>query len=417
MAGAKTLDNLFKVDPPAAAKKVREMMYNIFFVEDHALHFYFLGGPDFVVGPTAPKGERNILGVLGKVGLEIGKEVIGLRKQMRDLMVSVMGKAIHPVFGLPGGISKPIKKDEQQKFIDAANHAVEFGEFTLKIFNDIVLKNEQYVETILSDAYTHKTYYMGLVDENNQLNFYDGKLRIVNPDGEEFAKFTGSEYVEHLSEHVEPWSYIKFLFLKNVGWNGFEDGKDSGVYAVAPLARLNVSDGMPTPKAHAAYEQYFETLGGKPVHQTLATHWARVIEMVYAAERFLELATDEETFSPDVRTIPTETPEKGVGVIEAPRGTLFHHYETDENGIITAANLLVATQNNAARIAMSVDKSARALIKDGKIDDGILNLVEMAFRAYDPCHGCATHSLPGQMPLAVRIYDSAHKLLRELKQN
>ena len=417
MAGAKTLDNLFKVDPPAAAKKVREMMYNIFFVEDHALHFYFLGGPDFVVGPTAPKGERNILGVLGKVGLEIGKEVIGLRKQMRDLMVSVMGKAIHPVFGLPGGISKPIKKDEQQKFIDAANHAVEFGEFTLKIFNDIVLKNEQYVETILSDAYTHKTYYMGLVDENNQLNFYDGKLRIVNPDGEEFAKFTGSEYVEHLSEHVEPWSYIKFLFLKNVGWNGFEDGKDSGVYAVAPLARLNVSDGMPTPKAHAAYEQYFETLGGKPVHQTLATHWARVIEMVYAAERFLELATDEETFSPDVRTIPTETPEKGVGVIEAPRGTLFHHYETDENGIITAANLLVATQNNAARIAMSVDKSARALIKDGKIDDGILNLVEMAFRAYDPCHGCATHSLPGQMPLAVRIYDSAHKLLRELKQD
>lgn len=417
MAGAKTLDNLFKVDPPAAAKKVREMMYNIFFVEDHALHFYFLGGPDFVVGPTAPKGERNILGVLGKVGLEIGKEVIGLRKQMRDLMVSVMGKAIHPVFGLPGGISKPIKKDEQQKFIDAANHAVEFGEFTLKIFNDIVLKNEQYVETILSDAYTHKTYYMGLVDENNQLNFYDGKLRIVNPDGEEFAKFTGSEYVEHLSEHVEPWSYIKFLFLKNVGWNGFEDGKDSGVYAVAPLARLNVSDGMPTPKAHAAYEQYFETLGGKPVHQTLATHWARVIEMVYAAERFLELATDEETFSPDVRTIPTETPEKGVGVIEAPRGTLFHHYETDENGIITAANLLVATQNNAARIAMSVDKSARALIKDGKIDDGILNLVEMAFRAYDPCHGCATHALPGQMPLAVRIYDSAHKLLRELKQD
>jgi len=417
LAGAKTLDSLFKVNPPAAAKKVREMMYSIFYVEDHALHFYFLGGPDFVVGPTAPKGERNILGVLGKVGLEIGKEVIGLRKQMRDLMVSVMGKAIHPVFGLPGGISKPIKKEDQQKFIDAANHAVEFSEFTLKIFNDVVLQNEQYVETILSDAYTHKTYYMGLVDENNQLNFYDGKVRVVSPDGEEFAKFSANDYVNHLSEHVEPWSYIKFLFLKNVGWNGFEDGKDSGVYAVAPLARLNVSNGMPTPKAHAAYEQYFETLGGKPVHQTLATHWARVIEMVYAAERFQELANDPETFSPDVRTIPTETPEKGVGVIEAPRGTLFHHYETDGSGIITAANLLVATQNNAARIAMSVDKSARALIKEGKVDDGVLNLVEMAFRAYDPCHGCATHALPGQMPLAVRIYDSTHQLIRELKQN
>lgn len=393
------------------------MLYSIFFVEDHALHFYFLGGPDFVVGPTAPKADRNILGVLGKVGLETGKKVIGLRKEMRDLMTLAMGKAIHPVFGLPGGISKPINKEDKEKFTEGAKHAVEFAEFSLQIFDDVVLKNKMYVDTILSDTYTHKTYYMGLVDNNNKVNFYDGQVRIVSPDGKEFVKFQGHEYVMHLAEHVEPWSYIKFPFLKEVGWKGFVDGPESGIYAVAPLARLNAADGMATPKAQEAYEKYFDTLGGKPIHFTLATHWARLIELLYAAERFQELANDPETFSPVVHTIPTQKPDEGIGVIEAPRGTLFHHYQTNERGIIQKANLLVATQNNAARIAMSVDKAAKGLISKGKVDDGILNMVEMAFRAYDPCHGCATHALPGQTPLIISIYDLEHNILQQIRRD
>ncbi len=417
MASTKALDDLYQVDPPSSAKKIRELFYNVFYVEDHALHFFFLGGPDFVVGPTAPKAQRNILGVLGKVGLEIGKEVIGLRKQMRELMALAGGKAIHPVLGLPGGVSKVITKEEQEKFIAAGEHAVKFAEFSLKIFSDVVLKNKQYVDWILSDTYTHKTYYMGLVDSNNKVNFYDGLLRVVDPNGREFVKFEPRDYLAHVAEHVEPWSYIKFCYLKDVGWNGFEEGSDSGVYAVAPLARLNAADGMATPKAQEAYDEFYKTLGGKPVHHTLANHWARLIEMLYAAERTLELAKDPEIIDPNPRILPIEKPKEGIGVVEAPRGTLFHHYQTDDRGVITKANLIVATQNNAARMAMSVDKAARGLIKDGKADDGILNLIEMAFRAYDPCHGCATHALPGQMPILVRIYGKDGKVLQEIRRD
>jgi F420-non-reducing hydrogenase large subunit len=240
---------------------------------------------------------------------------------------------------------------------------------------------------------------------------------VVSPDGKEIAKFAGQEYLDHVAEHVEPWSYVKFCYLKQVGWNGFTDGADSGVYSVAPLARLNVSDGMATPLAQAAYEKMFETLGGKPVHHTLANHWARVVELLYAAERMKEIADDPELTDPNVRTIPTETPVEGIGVIEAPRGTLFHHYQTDERGVITKANLIVATQNNAARIAMSVEKAAKGLISGGDVSDGILNKIEMAFRAYDPCHACATHSLPGSMPLALRVRDLDGNTLSTIRRD
>ena len=417
MAGTKTLDDLYHVDPPPAAKKVREMVYDTFMVEDHALHFFFLGGPDFVVGPTAPKAERNILGVIGKVGLEIGKEVIGVRKELRDLMSEAAGKAIHPVFGLPGGISKPVSPELRDRFVAAAAHAVEFGKFSLQVFRDVVLANAEYVDLVTSEAYTHRTYYMGLMDEQNRTNFYDGRLRVVDPDGKEFLTFEGKEYLDHVAEHVEPWSYIKFAYLKDVGWNGFSDGPDSGVFAVAPLARLNVADAMSTPIAQEAYEEFFATLGGRPVHHTLATHWARLVELVNAAERMGELAADPEIVSPEVRTIPTETPTEGIGVVEAPRGTLIHHYETDERGLITRANLIVATQNNAARIALSVDKAAKALVHGPDVDEGLLNEVEMAFRAYDPCFGCATHSLPGEMPLIVEIRDLRGELVREIRRD
>ncbi|MDD4051672.1 MAG: Ni/Fe hydrogenase subunit alpha [candidate division Zixibacteria bacterium] len=417
MASTKALDSLYHVDPPVSAKKIREMVYSTFFVEDHALHFFFLGGPDFVVGPTAPKGERNILGVLGKVGKEVGLEVIGVRKQLRELITLASGKVIHPVFGLPGGVSKVLTKDDQQKFIAGANHAVEFGKFCLKVFDDLVLKNKEYVDLITSDGYTHKTYYMGMVDKHNKVNFYDGDMRVVDPDGKEFVKFPGGKYLDHIAEHVEPWSFMKFSYLKDIGWKGFVEGPQSGIMAVAPLARLNAADGMATPVAQEAYQKFFATLGKKPVHFTLATHWARLIELVYAAERMQELASDPDIINPNVRTIPTAAPDEGVGVVEAPRGTLIHHYKTDPKGLITNANLIVATQNNAARIALSVDKAARTLIKNGKADDGILNMVEMAFRAYDPCNGCATHALPGKMPLIVRIYDADHQVVQEIRRD
>jgi F420-non-reducing hydrogenase large subunit len=172
---------------------------------------------------------------------------------------------------------------------------------------------------------------------------------------------------------------------------------------------------MATPLAQEAYEKMYETLGGKPVHNTLAFHWARLIETLYASERMLELARDPELTSPDVRNIPTETPKEGVGVIEAPRGTLFHHYKTDEKGILTEANLIVATQNNSACMCMDIEKAAKSLIHKGNVPEGILNMVEMAFRAYDPCHGCATHSLPGRVALEVNVHDFRGDIVKRLK--
>jgi len=417
IAATKALDDLFKVDPPPAAKKIRELMYNAFQAEDHILHFVFLGGPDFVVGPQAPAAERNVLGVIGKVGLEVGGKVIEMRKRLRNVLRIIGGKPVMPTCGLPGGVSKQITEEERKTIIEAGEYAVEFCKFALTLFDDVVLKNKEYVDLITGDVYSHRTYYMGLVDGNNKVNFYDGQVRVVDPSGKEYVKFKPQDYLNHIREHVEPWTYVKFAYLKNIGWKGFVDGKESGVYRVAPLARLNVADGMATPLAQQAYERMYQTLGGKPVHSTLAFHWARLIEALYAAERVLELANDPEITSPDIVNLPTETPKEGVGVVEAPRGTLIHHYQTDERGIITKANLIVATQNNSAAMNMSIDKAAKSLIKKGNVPDGILNMIEMAFRAYDPCHACATHSLTGRMPLEVNVYDSKGELVTKLRRD
>ncbi len=417
MASTKALDALYHVEPPPAARKIRELFYCTFMVEDHALHFFFLGGPDFVVGPEASAGERNILGVLGRVGVDVGKKVLGMRRRLRELMAAAGGKPIHPVLGLPGGVAKRFTPEMQKEFHEVAGEAVDFAQFTLKVFHDVVLANPDYVSLILSDIYTHRTHYMGMVDQSNRVNFYDGAVRVVTPEGKEWKKFPPAEYLDYIAEHVEPWTCVKFCYLKPLGWRGFTDGVESSIYSVAPLARLNVAEGMTTPLAQAAYQEYFQTLGARPVHHTLANHWARVIELLYAAERLRELAADAEITDPNVRTLPTEKPTEGVGMVEAPRGTLIHHYQTDERGLIQKANLIVATQGNAARIAMSVEKAAKGLISAQNISPGILNKVEMAFRAYDPCNGCATHALPGSMPLWLCVRDHAGQTVAVLRRN
>jgi F420-non-reducing hydrogenase large subunit len=415
MASAKTLDAVFHTDPPSVAKKLRELLYNAFYVTDHATHFYILAGPDFIMGPGAPVAQRNILGVIGKVGLELGGAVIKARLQNHHIIQILGGRPVHPVFCLPGGVSKGLNKEERKEVEQIALESLEFAKLSMKVFDDIVLKNKAYVDLILSDAFTHQTYYMGLVDEKNRVNYYEGKLRVVDPSGKEYVKFSANEYLDHVAEHVEPWSYIKFPYLKNIGWKGFVDGKDSGVVRSAPLARLNAADGMATPLAQEYYEKYFATLGGKPVHHTLATHWARLIELLNAAERIVELVKDPEITDQNFRTIPTATPDEGIGIVEAPRGTLVHHYITDSNGLIKKANLIVATVFNSAAINMSVKKAAMGLIKPGKkITEELLNMVEMAWRPYDPCFGCATHSLPGSSPFEIIIRDAKGRELERL---
>jgi len=417
MAAAKACDAVYHVEVPPTGKKLRQLLYNVFFAGDHTTHFYALGGPDFVVGPNAPAGERNILGVIKKVGLEVGGKVIEMRKRTQEVIKILGGKQTHQVTSIPGGVTKGITAEEQKLIENHCVWFVEFGKFTLQVFNDIVLKNKAYVDLILSDMFTSRTYYMGLVDEKNRVNFYDGKVRVVDPDGKEFVKYSPNEYLDNIAEHIEPWTYLKFPFLKKVGWKGLTDGKDSGVYRATPLSRLNAADGMPTPLAQAEYEKMYSTLGGKPVHATLATHWARVIELLSAAEMALDLARDPEITGTHIRNIPTAVPTEGVGIVEAPRGTLTHHYTTDEKGILTKVNLIVGTTNNYAPISMSINKAARGLIKKGtQVTDGILNTIEMAFRAYDPCFGCATHTIPGKMPFLLRIRDKNGNILQEIRR-
>jgi F420-non-reducing hydrogenase large subunit len=418
MASAKAADAVYHVEVPPAGKKLRELLYSAFFVADHATHFYILGGPDFVMGPDAPVAERNILGVIHKVGLEIGGRVLKCRGMAMDIIGTLGGRTIHPVCAIPGGMSKAINEEERAQFEATARELVDFAQFTLQIFREIVLGNKAYVDLILSDGYTMPTYYMGLVDKKNHVNFYDGQVRVVDPEGKQFVKYNPEQYLDVIAEHVEPWTYLKFPYLKKVGWKGFTTGKDSGVYQATPLSRLNASDGMATPRAQQAYEELYSTLGGKPVHHTLATHWARLVELLYAAERLLELSTDPEITDPHVRNIPTEKPTEGVGIVEAPRGTLTHHFVTDEKGLIKKVNLIVGTTNNYAPMSISIKKAAQSLIKKGQVvSEGVLNRVEMAFRSYDPCLGCATHTLPGQMPLEVRIRDAQGQVLDVLQQN
>lgn len=412
-ASTKALDAAFNVEPPSAAKKLRELMYSGYFIYDHILHFYFLGAPDFVVGPDAPPAERNILGVIQKVGLDIAKEVIKHRAYGQKMTAILGGKATHPTCGLPGGISKGLTEEERQEIEKMAKSSVEFAKFSLKLFDDVVLKNKKYVDIILSDPYTLKTYYMGLVDKNNKVNFYDGDVRVVDPEGKEVVKFAPSEYLDVIEEHVEPWTYAKLPYLKKIGWKGLIDGPASGIYRVGPLGRLNASKGMATPLAQQEFERMYETLGGKPVHSTLAFHWARLIELLYAAERALELSGDKEITSKEIRNKPG-TPNEGVGIIEAARGTLIHHYKLDEEGLVKKVNLIVATTNNHPAICMSIREAAKSLIHNNKMNEGLLNMVEMAFRAYDPCWGCATHFAIGQMPLQVKIYNHGKKLLTTL---
>ena len=417
MASTKALDDLYSVEPTPTAKLIRQLHYNAFYVEDHYVHFFFLAAPDFVLGPDSDPALRNIVGVVKKVGMDIGGKVIDVRKRCREIIKLIASKPCHPEGGLPGGVPRGITEEERKWIKETADFSVEFARFALEIFKQVVLDNKAYLKLVLSDAYKLNTYYMGLVDESKRVNFYEGKLRVVNPSGNEYALFDYRDYISHIGEWVEPWTYIKLTHLKKIGWNGLNEGEGTSLYRVGPLARLNVAEGMLTPLAQKEYESMFDTLGGKPSHHTLAFHWARLIEALQAAEHMQRIADDPLLTSKDIRNMDLKLKRRGIGCVEAARGTLIHHYETDDRGIITKVNLIVATQHNAAPICLSVKKAAQAFVKGPEVKEGLLNMVEMAFRAYDPCLACATHNLPGEMPLTVDIRDKQGNLIRSVQRH
>ncbi len=416
MASAKAVDGCFGGEVPNIAHMLRDMYYQAHYIHSHIAHFYALAAPDFVCGPDADPAVRNILGVVAKVGEKIGKAVIGARSKAQYIQQLLGGRSTHVVWCLPGGVSKGLTEAERQEILPLADELYEFSQFSLQLFRDVVLDNPEYVNLILRGPYTLAVQHMGLVDENNAPNFYDGEVRVVDYEGHEICRYRPEDYDKHIAEHVEPWSYLKFPYLKERGWSGFQEGVDSSIYCAGPLSRLNVAKQMATPKAQEAYEEMFTTLGGRPSTALMGQHWARLVEMVQSAETLQAYAKDAAITGDKYRVVPERITGEGVGIVEAMRGTLTHHYTCDENGICTSVNLIVGTTNNNAPIHMVTKKAAQAVIRPGvEPDEGILNMIEMAFRSFDPCFSCATHSLPGQMPLDVKIYKRGD-LWREFKR-
>jgi F420-non-reducing hydrogenase large subunit len=418
LASSRALDVLFDAPPPPTAHKIRELGYCAHMLESHLEHVYALGpAPDFVLGPAADPAKRNILGVIEAVGMEMGRTVIRHRGYAVEIENLVGGKSTHPVFSIPGGVSQGLTREKVDRIRELADQLLAFTDVTLKVVDDVILSNKDYMDIILrKDLYYHNSYHMGMVDAAGKLAYYGGKIRVMNQEGKIVSTFTENEYLDHVAEHPVPWSYLKFPYLKKVGWKGLTDGPDSGLYRVAPLSRMNVSDGMSTPRAQAACERFFATLGAKPVQYSLAFHWARAIECIYAAERLRELAHDPEILGKDYRTLSRGVTGEGIGIVEAPRGTLFHHYKSDTRGVITEVNLIVASAQNYGAMNIDVRNVARALIKGGQVSNGILNMVEMGFRSYDPCFSCSTHAAIGQMPMELVLHGPGGEEIRRISR-
>lgn len=415
MASVKAMDKLFGVKPTVAAKKLRRIAYNAHNIHSHLLHFFLMASPDFLLSPNTEPSTRNILGVLQKYP-EIGKDALHYHAEAEKIQEIISGKAIHPVFAVPGGVSKTITQQEKKEVKEKTKEILEFSAKTLDVFREKVVNNEKYEELLSGDLYKLETYYMSLVDENDQMNLYDGDLKVIDPKGKETSQFPAESYLEHISEKSKPWSYTKFPYLSNIGWNGLEDGKDSGIYRVNALPRLNVSDGMPTERAQAAYEEFVEVMGD-PAHASFGYNWGRIIETIYCCERILELLKDPAIIEGDPINRNGEFQGRGIAAVEAPRGTLIHHYEANEDRIVTKANLIIPTTMNNAAISMDIKNAAKKLINNKNVSEGILNRVEMAYRNYDPCLSCSTHALPGKAPIELLVREKDGKIIKRIRRD
>jgi len=406
LAAAKATDGVFGVKPAPAGARLRDLCNSIAYTEEHILHFYFLAGPDFVMGPDAPFAKRNVIGI-AQANPEIGRKVVRNRHLGSQMLNIISGKSIHPVTAVPGGFSKPLTETERQKALKMAQEVLEFAKFSMKFAKESIFP--KYMDTIKSLAVI-KTGFMGTVAPDGSMNCYDGKLRLMKPSGD-YTDFTYDKYTDYISEKVLPWSYMKFPYAKSWG-EGFDMDLDApkGIYRTNTLARINVADKMATPLAQEEFKQ-FRAAFGRPAQQTLLFNYARLIELLYHAEHAVEVLSDKSITSKDTRITVKPQAGRGVGCVEAPRGTLIHDYTTDEKGMIKDVNLIVGTTHNNAGINMSVKSSAKSLIKNGKYDETILNIVEMSIRAYDPCLSCATHNIDGTIALKLEIRDHKGNLL------
>ncbi|MBC7250138.1 MAG: Ni/Fe hydrogenase subunit alpha [Anaerolineae bacterium] len=404
LASAKACDMLVGVEPPRPAALLRELMHMGQYIQSHSMHFFHLAGPDLVFGFDADPAIRNVVGII-EANPELALKAVKLRKYGQEIIRIVGGRRIHPRFAVPGGVNKALTKQERDELLAPIDEMIGYMQEGLALAKQWLEANQELVQRFAN----FKSGYMGLVNpETGDLELYDGMVRVIDREGKLLAQFDGRHYLDYIAEHVEDWSYLKFPYYKKLGWPG-------GVYRVAPLGRLNVSDGISTPLANEEFKK-FKALAEGPVEPSLYMHYARLIEDIYAAERARELLEDPDITSTDIITESNIITGEGVGVIEAPRGTLFHHYQTDENGQLTKVNLIVATGNNNWAMSHSVDMVAKDFVDPKNLTEGMLNRVEAAIRAYDPCLSCSTHAI-GQMPLIIEVRGPDGELINYVKRD
>lgn len=404
LASAKAGDDALGAPPPRPANLLRELMHMGQIVQSHGMHFFELAGPDLLLGFDADPAIRNAVGLL-QANPELTLKAINLRKWGQEIIRILGGRRIHPSFAVPGGVNKALKAEERDLILADYDEIISTIQTGIAIIYDWAEKNKEDIDKFG----VFSTGYFGLVKPGNTLELYDGQIRLIGRDGNELEKFDPHNYLDYIAEHVEPWSYLKFPYYKKMGYPG-------GVYRVGPLGRCNASERMATPLADAELKRFKGLNGGKPVENTLHYHTARMVETLYAAENVKVLLDDPDILSKDILNTCRDPKPQGIGVIEAPRGTLIHNYWLKDNGQIERVNLIVSTGHNNWSMCEAVDSVAKTYINGHQITEGILNRVEAAIRAHDPCLSCSTHAV-GQMPIIIEFLDTSDQLIKTLSRD
>ena len=404
LASAKAGDAVMGVTPPRPASLLRELMHMGQIVQSHGMHFFELGGPDLLLGFDADPAIRNVVGII-QANPELALKAVALRKWGQEIIRIVAGRRIHPVFATPGGVNKALCKEDRDLILSGLKDNIATIQTGIQVFRSWAETNKADIDKFG----VFSTAYLGLVTPDNGLELYDGNIRLVDSAGKQQECFPVKDYLNYINEHVENWSYLKFPYYKKMGY-------PKGVYRVGPLGRLNVVEKLDTPLAHEEWKRYRAMYNGKPVENTLHYHYARLIETLFAAERVEMLLNDPDILSTDILNTRHNPQPVGIGVIEAPRGTLIHHYQANPSGQITKVNLIVSTGHNNWAMCEAVDSVAKTYLTPNNITEGQLNRVEAAVRAHDPCLSCSTHAI-GHMPMVVDVVDANDQLVTQIRRN
>ncbi len=403
LAAAKAGDVVLGCPPPRPASLLRELMHMGQIIQSHGMHFFELAGPDLILGFDADPAIRNVVGLV-QADPDLTVKAVRLRKFGQAIISELGERSIHPTFAIPGGVNRTLTPAGRERILADLDAQIETTKIGIKIVKDWVEANRETVDKFA----VFPTGYLGLITPTKGLELYDGDIRLKSRTGEELEIFNVQNYLDFIAEHVEPWSYLKFPYYKKLGYPG-------GVYRVGPLGRINMVEHIETPMANEELKVFKAINNGAPVENTLYYHYARMIEVLFATERVRVLLEDPDILSNDILNTRQNPVGHGVGVIEAPRGTLIHDYTANEYGQLTKVNLIVSTGHNNYAMSKAVDMVAKEYVHGPDVKEGMLNRVEHAIRAHDPCLSCSTHAV-GQMPLEIKIFDHQGNLTQTLRR-